>query len=187
MVLSKEEREYLLSLARNSIKSFLERSEYKIPRPPTERLLERRGVFVTLTIDGELRGCIGTLEPVKSIVDAVWDCAQEAAFYDPRFPVLSRDELPHIKIEISILSPLEEIRPKDETELVQMLRPKVHGLVLRKGYAGATFLPQVWEQLPTHELFLSHLCQKAGLGPNEWKRTKEMKFFVYTVEEFSEH
>ncbi|MGB9635025.1 MAG: AmmeMemoRadiSam system protein A [Candidatus Micrarchaeia archaeon] len=183
--LNDDEKKYLLHVARESIMARLGGKELTLERPPSKKLLEKRGVFVTLTENGELRGCIGYIEPIKSIVQAVAENAQNAAFEDCRFLPLKKDELGKIKIEISILSPLEEIHPASVEELINSLKPHIHGLVIRKGWAGATFLPQVWEELPTHEEFLSNLCLKAGLEPDEWKRPG-MKFYVYTVEKFDE-
>jgi AmmeMemoRadiSam system protein A len=118
-------------------------------------------------------------------VQAVSENAQNAAFEDERFLPLKQSELNKIKIEISVLSQLEEIHPKSSDELLKILKPNVHGLIIRKGWAGATFLPQVWEELPTHSQFLSNLCMKAGLPADEWKKPG-MKFFIYTVEKFEE-
>jgi len=182
---TEEEKQYLLRVARESIEATLDGKEYSPPQPPSERLLEKHGVFVTLTINGELRGCIGYLEPLKPLVYAVIDNAVNAAFEDPRFPPLQRNELSKIKIEISILSNPEEIHPHSPEELLKQLKPGVHGLIIRKGWAVATFLPQVWDELPTHEQFLANLCVKAGLYPDEW-REPGMRFFIYTVEKFEE-
>ncbi|MCX8200001.1 MAG: AmmeMemoRadiSam system protein A [Candidatus Micrarchaeota archaeon] len=184
-MLADADKKYLLRLARSAIAAGVSGKTLEVPPPPSQALLEKRGVFVTLTEDGELRGCIGYIEPIKPIVQAVIDNAQNAAFEDPRFPPLTENELGRIKIEISILSPTEEIRVNGPSELISRIKPGVHGLIIQKGWASATFLPQVWEELPSHEQFLSNLCLKAGLGPEEWKRPG-MRFFTYTVESFSE-
>ncbi|MEM3364228.1 MAG: AmmeMemoRadiSam system protein A [Candidatus Micrarchaeia archaeon] len=184
-MLNDTEKRYLLKIARSAIAARLAGEEPTIPKPPSPSLLEKRGVFVTITKGGELRGCIGYLEPIKTIVQAVADNAQSAAFEDPRFQPLNAGELDNIKIEISILSPLKELKVNGPQELLKQLRPGIDGLIIRKGWAGATFLPQVWEELPTHEEFLSNLCLKAGLGPDEWKKPG-MKYYTYTVEKFSE-
>ncbi len=184
--LTKSEKEYLLTLARGAIKARLMGEQFAEKKPPSKILLEKRGVFVTLTENGELRGCIGYLEPIKTIVQAVRENAENAAFEDTRFMPIKEEELDKIKIEVSILSPLEELKVKDAQDLLKQLKPDVHGLVIRKGWAGATFLPQVWNELKTHDEFLSNLCLKAGLRPDEWKDTSTMKFYVYTVDEFSE-
>jgi len=184
--LTKSEKEYLLTLARGAIKARLMGEQFAEKKPPSKILLEKRGVFVTLTENGELRGCIGYLEPIKTIVQAVRENAENAAFEDTRFMPIKEEELDKIKIEVSILSPLEELKVKDAQDLLKQLKPNVHGLVIRKGWAGATFLPQVWNELKTHDEFLSNLCLKAGLRPDEWKDTSTMKFYVYTVDEFSE-
>ncbi len=182
-MLSKEEREYLLKIAREAIKAKLEGREYKPPKPPTRRLLNKQGVFVTIKERGDLRGCIGFIQPVASIVDSVVENAINAAFNDPRFPPLSKEEFDKITIEISVLSPLEEI-PKEK--FIDVLTPFKHGVVIEKGWHRATFLPQVWEELPNVEEFMAHLCMKAMLPPDEWKKSG-MRFYIYTVEEFSEN
>lgn len=184
-MLSEKEKEYLLGVARKSIMAGLHGEDFSPAPPPSPTLLEKRGVFVTLTKKGELRGCIGYLEPLKPLIQSVADNACNAAFEDNRFPPVGENELREIKIEISVLSPLEEIHPKNPEELLKLLRPNIHGLVIRKGWASATFLPQVWEELPTHDQFLANLCAKAGLPPDEWRRPG-MKFLVYTVEKFEE-
>lgn len=184
-LLSESEKKYLLNLAREAIKYHLQGKELPLERPPTPSLLEKRGVFVTLIENGRLRGCIGTLEPISSIVSAVRENAVAAAFSDPRFYPLTEKELENVKIEISILSPLERIHSSSPEQLLSFLKPGVHGLYICKGPASATFLPQVWEELPNPSDFVSQLCVKAGLFANEWKNPG-MEFYVYTVEKFSE-
>ncbi len=184
-LLSDDEKRYLLNLARRSIEYRLKGKEIPDERPPTPQLLEKRGVFVTLTKNGSLRGCIGTLEPISSIASAVRDNAIAAAFNDPRFNPITRDELNDIKIEVSVLSPLKRISPSSPEQLLSMVKVGEYGLYIRKGPASATFLPQVWEDLPNPSDFISHLCIKAGLSANEWKMPG-IEFYIYTVEKFSE-
>ena len=148
-------------------------------------LQEHRGVFVTLTIGGQLRGCIGSLGAASSIVDGVRENAINAAFGDPRFPSLSIDEYGSIEIEVSVLT---EPQPLDYTggdDLVAKLRPDIDGVIISKGSARATFLPQVWEQLPQPENFLNHLCQKATLPMNAW-RDGTLTVEIYNVQYFHE-
>jgi len=145
----------------------------------------RCGTFVTLKIDGQLRGCIGSLTAAAPIVDGVRDNAQNAAFHDPRFPPLGRDELDRVQIEVSVLSEPVPLAYRDADELLARLRPGIDGVIIRKGYASATFLPQVWEQLPRPEQFLGHLCLKAGLPADQW-RSGDLDVRIYQVQYFEE-
>ncbi len=176
------ERAYLLRIAREAIIARLKGEDYTPPKPPSKKLLEKRAVFVTINKRGSLRGCIGYLSPVSSLVDAVIDNAINAAFEDPRFPPLSEDELKDLEIEISVLSPLREV---SRDRFLDELKPFVHGVVLEKGLNRATFLPQVWEELPNVEEFMAHLCMKALLPANCWK-DEDVKLYLYSVEKFSE-
>ncbi len=146
---------------------------------------ERRGTFVTLKINHQLRGCIGNLSADKSIIEGVKDNALNAAFRDPRFPPLSKDELKKVDIEISLLTDPKILEYQDGEDLLKKLRPNVDGVIIRKGPYSATFLPQVWEQLPDKKSFLDHLCQKAGLPANEWRRSG-LEVMVYQVQYFEE-
>lgn len=119
--------------------------------------------FVTLNIKGELRGCIGSLKAHKPLLEDVIDNAKASAFRDPRFPPLSMDELSKISIEISILTSPKELKYESLEELRSKVVPFEDGVVLRYENKGATFLPQVWEQLPTFDLFFDNLCAKAAL------------------------
>jgi AmmeMemoRadiSam system protein A len=145
----------------------------------------RRGTFVTLTIDGRLRGCIGNLEGSGSILDGIKRNAINAAFQDPRFSALKKDELDKVSIEISILTEPKPLVYQGSKDLIQKLRPDVDGIILKKGWASATFLPQVWEQLPQPEAFLSQLCLKAGLRANSWKKG-DLEIMTYQVQYFNE-
>jgi AmmeMemoRadiSam system protein A len=127
-------------------------------------LEEKRAVFVTLNLNGQLRGCIGSLIPHRALVDDVISNAKSAAFRDPRFPPLSLDEFEKVDMEISLLSVPYDLEYDDVNDLKQKVRPGIDGVILALGSNQATFLPSVWEQLPTFESFFSHLCQKAGLG-----------------------
>ncbi|HOJ15372.1 MAG TPA: AmmeMemoRadiSam system protein A, partial [Deltaproteobacteria bacterium] len=119
---------------------------------------------------GRLRGCIGTLEARESILEGIRRNAINAAFKDPRFPPLGKDELARVRIEVSVLTEPKPLPYKDPDDLVRKLRPGVDGVIIRKGWATATFLPQVWEQLEDPREFLSHLCLKAGLDAQAWER-----------------
>lgn len=144
-----------------------------------------RGTFVTLTIGGQLRGCIGNLVPTGSIVAGVRDNALHAALHDPRFPPLTRTELDRIQVEVSVLTDPRPFPYKNEKDLAARLRSGIDGVIIRKGRFSATFLPQVWEQLPTSDIFLSHLCLKAGLPPDQWKEG-DLEVSTYQVQYFEE-
>jgi len=150
-----------------------------------DALQARLGTFVTLTKKGQLRGCIGCLEARESVIEGVEHNAVNAAFHDPRFKPVGKNELDEIEIEVSILSEPALLEYSDSQDLLAKLRPGIDGVVLRKGYHTATFLPQVWEQLPEKEEFLSHLCQKAGLSANAWQTTS-LEVLTYQVQYFEE-
>ena len=144
------------------------------------------GTFVTLKILGQLRGCIGNLTTTETVLDGVKRNALNAAFQDPRFPSLSAADLDRTEIEVSILTEPLPLEYRDSRDLVQNLRVNVDGVIIRKGHTSATFLPQVWEQLPLPEDFLAHLCIKAGLPPDAWKRS-ELEVLTYQVQCFEEN
>jgi AmmeMemoRadiSam system protein A len=146
---------------------------------------KRRGTFVTITKGGSLRGCIGHIIPQESILEGVKENAINAAFRDPRFSPLNRNEFKDIRIEISILTEPEELHYSGEKDLLARLRPGVDGVIIKKGYRQATFLPQVWEQLPAKEEFLAHLCLKAGLSPDAWRKG-DLQVSTYQVQAFEE-
>lgn len=146
---------------------------------------ENRGTFVTLKIDGRLRGCIGSLTSNESILTGIKRNSLNAAFRDPRFPPLTTDEFEHVDIEISILTRPKSLEYTDYSDLLSKLRVNVDGVIIRKGRAVATFLPQVWKQLPEPEKFLSRLCAKAGLSADSWKNTK-LEVLTYQVQHFEE-
>jgi len=150
------------------------------------RFDDRLGTFVTLKIDGQLRGCIGSLAPVESLREGVRRNAVNAAFRDPRFAPLSAGELDRVEIEVSILTEPQPLAFRDSDELLARLRVNVDGVIIRKGGASATFLPQVWEQLPRPEEFLSRLCMKAGLSMDAWKHPG-LDVLTYQVQYFEEH
>jgi AmmeMemoRadiSam system protein A len=146
---------------------------------------EKRGTFVTLKIGRQLRGCMGCLTPSETILEGIHRNAVNAAFNDPRFPQLTGPELEKAEIEISILTVPQPLEYADGADLLNRLRPETDGVIISKGVCRATFLPQVWDQLPAPEDFLSHLCIKAGLAPDEWKRG-ELDISTYQVQYFHE-
>jgi AmmeMemoRadiSam system protein A len=143
------------------------------------------GTFVTLKIEGRLRGCIGSLTSNETIWDGIRHNAVNAAFRDPRFSPLTEKELDQTHIEVSILTEPRLLDHGSGAELTQKLRAHIDGVIIRKDHASATFLPQVWEQLPDPEEFLSHLCMKAGLPSNAWK-DQELEVLTYQVQYFEE-
>ena len=184
--LSEEERKNLLALARFVIESKLDRNvSNKRPAVISESLKVKRGCFVTLHQKGTLRGCIGTIEPVTPLIDCVEENAFNAAFRDPRFPSLKKNELPGVEIEISVLTVPVVLDFKDAEDLKRKLKPGRHGVILSRGFRKSTFLPQVWEQLPGKETFLGHLCQKGGMDRRAWMNT-ETVVKIYEAEYFSE-
>ncbi len=146
-------------------------------------LLEQRATFTTLELAGALRGCCGSLEPQRPLVEDVWYTAWASAYADPRFAPVSAAELPGLTFTISVLSPLEPIAARSEGELIAALQPGVDGLVLACGYARATFLPVMWEMLPEPREFLAHLRRKAGLSSS--RSWSEITALRYQTETFS--
>lgn len=181
------ERKTLLALARQSLGDSV-----RSGKPPEidlakydAKLTAPRACFVTLTIKGQLRGCIGHIFPREPLVQAVVHNAAAAALEDPRFPPVGVKELDQIDLEISILTLPERLAFHSPEDLLDKLRPKIDGVVLRVGRRQSTYLPQVWEQLPDRESFLNHLAEKAGLAATDWKRP-EAEVLVYQVEAFQE-
>lgn len=146
---------------------------------------KKRGVFVTLLIDGKLKGCIGNLEPEGTVVEGVRQNALNAAFEDPRFSPLRPEELERVQIEVSILTKPVPLEYTDKDDLLSGITPYSDGLIIGKGNKKATFLPQVWDQVSEPEEFLSHLCRKAGLPADQWKKG-DLEVRVYRVESFEE-
>lgn len=174
----------LLELARKTLSSkFL--GDENLGQPDDPALLEKQATFVTLKIAGRLRGCIGNLEPVGCVWEGIRDNALNAAFHDHRFPPLQAEELAEVHVDISVLSSPIPMAYQDAEDLLAKIQPGVDGVILRDGRHRATFLPQVWEQLPTPELFLGHLCRKAGLNESAW-REKKMEVLIYHVQCFEE-
>jgi AmmeMemoRadiSam system protein A len=185
--LTQEEKQILLTLAREALEHGVRGQ--RLPELDTESLpavLREEGAsFVTLTLQGQLRGCIGALQASQPLAEDVREHAVAAALEDYRFPPVTAREVKDIEIEISRLSapaPLEYATPDD---LITKLRPGIDGVVLKDGFRRATFLPQVWEQLPEPPTFLDHLCQKMGAPHDLWRR-RHLAVEVYQVEEFHE-
>ena len=185
--LTEEQGQQLIRLARKTIAVRLGLPERLQDRDITTdpALQEQRGTFVTLKIRGQLRGCMGCLTPSETILEGIQRNALNAAFKDPRFPALTAPELEEAEIEISILTSPQELQHDGSNDLLAKLRPNIDGVIISKGLARATFLPQVWEQLPRAEDFLAHLCRKAGLSFDEWQKG-EMDVATYQVQYFHE-
>ena len=172
--------EDLLGLAREAIKCRLNGEKLNISPEFIQKYSKEQACFVTLTINSELRGCIGSLEAYRELYLDVIDNSVSAAFNDPRFKPLDKTEFSKIKIEISILS---ESKKLGIGETVFDKIDNKMGLILRKDFYTATFLPQVWEQIPDKREFLEHLSKKAGMGKEDWKRAG---LWYYRVESVSE-
>ena len=171
----------LVNVARRTIKVGLGKDHIVIHLADyPEQLRERRASFVTLYRNGKLRGCIGTLEPNRSLVEDIAHNAYQAAFSDPRFMPLTAAEFDSVDIHLSVLSLLQPLVFNSEPELLMQLRPRIDGLVLIEGRLRSTFLPAVWEQLPEPQLFFSELKRKAGLPTDYWSDTVTVQ--RYTVE-----
>lgn len=185
--LTDEEKSLLLRLAREALEHGVRGQ--KLPPldwkslPP--RLHDHGASFVTLTVRGNLRGCIGALEPYQSLAMDVREHAIAAALEDPRFPRVQPEELENIEIEVSRLTVPTRLEYSTPDDLLVKLRPHVDGVILRDGYRRATFLPQVWEKIPDAAEFLGHLCWKMGEENDLWRR-KHLDVLIYQVEEFHE-
>ena len=185
--LTEEEGKHLVETARKTIQEALfnpkDKSEPYAPSSP--KFQERRGTFVTITLNGRLRGCIGHIIPQESLLEGVRVNAMNAAFGDPRFPGLTKSEFEKIRVEVSILTAPKPLAYTDANDLLAKLKPGTDGLIIRKGYHQATFLPQVWEQLPNKKDFLTHLCLKAGLAGDAWAYD-QLEVHTYQVQAFEE-
>ncbi len=179
------ERQLLLELARQTVTSTATNGSLPEPKDLPARLQEKHGCFVTLTKSGELRGCIGSLIAQSPLYRAIIDNARNAAARDPRFPPVQRSELEQIRIEISVLTEPKPLAFSSPEDLLQKLKPWEDGVLLQIGPHLATFLPQVWAQLPDKVSFLEHLSQKAGCAPEDW-RGKDASVSTYRVECFEE-
>jgi len=180
MVLEDDEKRELLRIARTSIESALNIRSADNPPASSGHLLELHGVFVTLRIKGELRGCIGYVEPRLPLYRSVGEIARKAAFEDPRFPPLRSDETSEVEIEISVLSPLEKVRDFGTIVVGK------HGVVIEAGMLRGLLLPHVAREYDWgREELLNHAALKAGLPPEGWKR-RDAQVYTFTANTFSE-
>ncbi|NIA22600.1 MAG: AmmeMemoRadiSam system protein A [Proteobacteria bacterium] len=175
----KKEKAELLQIARRAIESYF---DFPGEQPITKfsKLKEKGAAFTTITIDDRLRGCIGYIVAVKALYETVWETARSAAFGDPRFPSLKRDEVEFIKIEISVLSPLKELKNLNDFDIGK------HGLYIRKGFYSGLLLPQVAVEYNwNREEFLREVCLKAGLPEDAYLQGAEI--YKFSAEIFSEN
>ncbi|MDO8626020.1 MAG: AmmeMemoRadiSam system protein A [Candidatus Magasanikbacteria bacterium] len=188
---TREEQTWLLKLARESIAHFLETGKkLKLKESEIEASGEsvkiKRACFVTLKKDlVELRGCMGSLEARRPLYLDILENAYAAAFEDSRFFPVTKEELPDVNIEISVLTDPKVLEFDSPEDLFNKLRVGVDGVVVERGEKNATFLPQVWDEMLEKSNFLTALCMKAGLEPEEWKKPG-LTVYTYQVEVFSE-
>jgi len=184
-MLTKDEKQNLLQVARAALEAAA--NNHQLPpldlKALPERLRAKGASFVTLTRLGELRGCIGTLNVQRPLAKDVQQHAVEAARHDRRFLPIQPDETQTIAIEISVLNEQQPILDKDPAMIPKLLRPGLDGVVIFCGSRRATFLPQVWERVPSPERFLEMLCKKAGMPGEAWKKG-DVEILVYQVESF---
>ncbi|RXJ98732.1 AMMECR1 domain-containing protein [Arcobacter sp. CECT 8986] len=172
----------LLDVARKSIFTSFDKSlslnkDYYLSK--YDELSEQRASFVTLKLNGRLRGCIGSLDACRELYEDVFDNARKAAFNDPRFEPIELRDFANIKIEVSVLTPAKKIDYIDKYDLKEKIIPKKHGVILEYEDKRATFLPQVWQELQTFEQFISSLCLKAGVSSTCLENNA--KVYVYEV------
>jgi AmmeMemoRadiSam system protein A len=174
----------LLARARNAIVTSLDGAAGLFPESNHPRLAEPGATFVTLTQNGALRGCIGSLAAHRVLDHDVRENARAAAFRDRRFPPLRSDELRRTRVEVSLLSAAEPMQFLDENDALRQLRPGVEGIILEAGQRRSTFLPQVWESLPEPRQFLAQLKVKAGLTADFWDNS--IRLSRYRVDKWKE-
>lgn len=176
----------LIKLARDSISTFFEGKEIKIPDAVKSEFKEDKGVFVSLYVNDELIGCIGFPEPVLPLYEAVIRAARSAAFEDPRFPPLRKEQMKDLRIEISVLTKPEEVVVKEPSEYPKKVKIGVDGLMIKDEFGSGLLLPQVatewgWDS----ERFLCETCRKAGLEPDCWNNMKR-NVFKFQAQVFTE-
>lgn len=181
--LSDKEKEFMLALARDALNKAVKGEKPPSPKDIPAVAQEMCGCFVTLTKHGSLRGCIGYIEGIKPLYQAIIDNARNAALGDPRFPNVTPDELKDLKVEVSVLTKPEPFEYTSTDDLLNKIHANVDGIILKKGMRQSTFLPQVWNQLSDKVTFLEHLSMKAGLGRDEWKDAQYQKYQAIHFEE----
>jgi AmmeMemoRadiSam system protein A len=183
--LTVQEKKLLLKLARKVLLKSFDLIDDPGIGYEVKKLSEKRGVFVTLHKNDNLRGCIGTILPEKELYSAVAENVMNSAFRDPRFSPLSEDELDDLEIEISALTVPVEVEYNNSEDLRDKITPFEDGVILDFGLRQSTFLPQVWEDLPDFDLFMSQLSMKAGMNPDAWK-TANPSVKIYKADHFKE-
>ncbi len=184
MPFTDSQQQRLLEIARASIQEGLERGQpLKVETDADTPLASPGACFVTLKLDGQLRGCIGSLEAYRPLITDVAENAYAAAFQDPRFSPLTKPELDRLELSLSILTPAESMTFNSQEDLLTQLRPGIDGLIIQEGNRRGTFLPSVWESLPEASGFLSHLKLKAGLPEDYW--SDSVQVWRYATESFS--
>jgi AmmeMemoRadiSam system protein A len=181
MGLTETDKQVLIDIAKKTIECKIKKEEVPEFKIASKTLKEKRGAFVTLKKDGSLRGCIGYVEAKKPLHKTVEEMAVASAFNDPRFPPLRQDELKHLTIEISVLTPLKQIKDIEEIEV------GVHGIYITRDFHSGLLLPQVaneyqWDRLT----FLEESCYKANLSSNAWT-DKNTKIYIFTADVFGQH
>ena len=183
-LLTKKEQRELLKVARDAVVAGVSTGKTPVIAPKSTGLQLESGCFVTIKQQGQLRGCIGSLEAHRPLGDDVRANAQSAAFRDPRFKPVSAEEFQRLKVEVSLLSKPVPMQFASETDALSQLRPGIDGIILVAGAARSTFLPQVWEQIPEPRQFIAQLKLKAGLPANVWP--EGIKLFRYEVQKWKE-
>ena len=174
--LSKQDQETLLQIARDSVQAHLTGQQLELPSMASEDLMQKRGVFVSVYLGSNLRGCVGTIDAPNPLYQSVAGCAVAAASRDSRFKPLQLSDLPEAAFEISVLSPIEAVTDLASIEI------GTHGLIVSRGNARGLLLPQVavhqqWDR----ERFLEETCRKAGLPPTAWKQGATIQRFTAEV------
>lgn len=183
-MIDEETGKFTVELARDIIERHLKDEKIDIEDYP-KKLDKKKGIFVTLNKNGELRGCIGIPEAHKSAIDNINE-ASKSVCNDPRFPPLSKEEIDEITVEVSILTKPEKIQGNEENEILQEINSREDGLILENGHNKGLFLPQVWEKIPNKRDFLGQLCFKGGLSdPSTWL-SDESDLYKFQVQAFKE-
>ena len=186
MNLSKEDGKDLIVLAKESISSYFKDKEVPVTDDIKKKFPEESGAFVTLMLNGELRGCIGFTEAMFPLWETIVKAAQSAAFSDPRFMPLTDEEFKNIKVEVSVLTKPELIEVKEPSDYKKEIEIGKHGLIAEKGINKGLLLPQVFTDYKVNwEKALEMTCQKAGLSPDAWKDS-DCKIFRFSALIFSE-
>ena len=185
-MLTKEHGKKLIELAKKTISLRLDGKESKVSEELKKEFIDKRGAFVTLTIDGELRGCIGIVEAIYPLWQTIVHAAESAAFGDPRFGPLSKDEFENVKAEISILTDAELIKASKAEDYLKKIKIGVDGLIVDGEYGKGLLLPQVATEWRWNvKDFLEHTCEKAGLHRGAWKDL-DNKIYKFQAQIFTE-